>query len=106
METSAFQAFKLAVMTATSLSKDALHVYFGLIVWLTSAVALRRSVRSSLPLGVVMAVAIIAEGWDASDDIATLGHWRLGASAHDLVNTLFWPTSLLLLARFTRILER
>jgi hypothetical protein len=103
METSAFQAFRLAVMTATSLSKDALHVYFGLIVWLTSAVALRRSVRSSLPLGVVMAVAIIAEGWDASDDIA---HWRLGASAHDLVNTLFWPTSLVLLARFTRILER
>jgi hypothetical protein len=106
METYAFQAFKLAVMTATGLSKDALHVYVGLIVWLASTVALRRTARSLLPLGVVLAVAIVVEGWDASDDMATLGHWRPGASVHDIVNSLFWPTILFLLTRFTRILER
>jgi hypothetical protein len=106
MDTSVFQAFKLAVVTATGLSKGALHVYVGLIVWLAATATLRRSVRSLLPLGVVLAVAIVGEAWDARDDIATLGHWRIGASAHDVVNTLFWPTVLVLVARFARPLER
>ena len=106
METSAIQAFKLAVVSATGFSKDALHVYAGLIVWLATAATLRRSARSLLPLGVVLTGAIVGEAWDARDDIATLGHWRSYASAHDIVNTLFWPTVLMLIARFTRILER
>lgn len=105
METSAFQAFKLAVVTATGLSKDALHVYVGLIVWLASAAVVRRPVRSLLPLGVVLAVAVLGEAWDANGDIATLRHWRIGDSVHDVVNTVFWPTVLWLLARFTKTLE-
>ncbi len=105
METSAFQTFKLAVVGATGLSKDAIHVYVGLAVWLGVA-ALRRSIRSLLPLAVVLAVAVGAEAWDAFDDISTLGRWRIGASVHDVVNTLVWPTILMLLARFTKILER
>jgi hypothetical protein len=106
METSAFQSFELAVMAATGLSKDALHVYVGLTVWLVTVATLRRSVGSLLPLGVVLAVAIVAEGRDVRDDIVTHGHWRIGASAHDVVNTMFWPTILRLLARVTRIAPR
>jgi hypothetical protein len=103
---SVFQAFKLTLVDAAGLSKDALHVYAGLTVWLTSVVVLRRPIRTLLPLAVVLAVAILGEARDAADDIATLGHWRIAASAHDLVNTLFWPTIFVLLARCTGVLRR
>src|SRR5690606_15672391 len=36
-DTSLVQALKLEIIATTRLSKDALHVYFGLIVWLLAA---------------------------------------------------------------------
>jgi hypothetical protein len=104
METSAAQAIKLAIVSATALSKDALHVYVGLSVFLPSALILRRPLRSPLPWLAALLVAALGEIVDMRDDISSLGYWRWAASAHDMVNTIFWPTVLLCLARFTRFL--
>lgn len=82
------------------LSKDALHIYVGLIVFLAAAVVLRKPLRSIVPWFAVVAIAIAGEALDMDDDIASLGHWRWGASLHDVLNTLFWPTVLMLLAKF------
>ena len=95
----AVQEFKQAIVAGTGLSKDALHIYVGLTVLLLVALALRRPLRSFVPWLAVLGVAALGELVDMRDDIATLGYWRWGASLHDIMNTIFWPTVVLLLAR-------
>ncbi len=95
----AFQEIKAAIVAGTGLSKDALHIYLGLTVFLVVASALRRPLGSAVPWLAVLAVAAALEFADMRDDIMSLGHWRWAASLHDIVNTIFWPTVLLLLAR-------
>lgn len=102
MDTSGLQSVKLAMIAALGLSKDALHIYVGLAVFLLTALALRQSLRSLLPWLAVVVVALAGELFDALDDVRSLGHWRWAASIHDIVNTLFWPTALLLLTRSRR----
>lgn len=105
MPTSTAQAAKLAIVAATGLPKDTLHVYVGLAVFILAALLLRRPVRSFVPWLVVFLVAALGEVVDMNDDLATFGHWRVSASIHDIINTLFWPSVLLLLARFSRVLD-
>ena len=99
MEPTAFQAVKAAIVTFTELGRDALHVYVGLATLILSAWALRKPLLSLLPWFLVLVVATGAELLDLRDDMATTGVPRWGASLHDIVNTLFWPTVILLLAR-------
>jgi hypothetical protein len=103
METTTFQAFKLAVIQATQLSRDAIHVYVGLAVFLAAALLFRKPLRSWLPWFAVLIVAVIVEVVDLRDDLLTRGRLRWLASTHDIVNTLFWPSVLLLLARWTTL---
>jgi len=100
METSAVQSIKLAIVSCAGLSKDALHIYVGLSVFFVTAIVLRKPLRSIIPWLAVAAVAIAGEVLDMRDDITSLGYWRWKASLHDVLNTLFWPTVLLLLAKF------
>ncbi|MGJ7542283.1 hypothetical protein [Variovorax sp. LT1R16] len=106
METSLVQASKLVIVSATGLSKDALHLYAGLSVFLIVAAITRKQIASWLPWSMVFAVAVTAEFLDMRDDVLSLGYWRWAASLHDLVNTIFWPTVFFLLARSTGILSK
>lgn len=99
METSLFQSIKLSVISAAGLSKDSLHIYVGLAVFLFVALVVIKSVKSAAPLLAVFFVAIIGEILDMRDDFSSLGYWRWQASMHDVVNTLFWPTVLFFLAK-------
>lgn len=101
METSAFQSVKLALVSATGLSKDALHIYVGLALFFAVALAWRKPVRTWLPWCSVLAAAVLGELLDARDDMVSFGRWRWWASAHDVANTLFWPTVLVILSRYT-----
>lgn len=87
------------MVSATGLSKDALHIYLGLAVFLLVATALRKPLRSFVPWAAVVVVALAAELMDLRDNLASLGQWRWSASLHDLANTMFWPTVLMVLAR-------
>jgi hypothetical protein len=98
-------ALKLDVDGFTGLSKDALHIYVGIGVWLLAAALFRRSITTLRPWLVVLIVACGIEAFDAFDDWVQLGHWRWRASLHDVINTMFWPTLLALLARYTRLLK-
>jgi hypothetical protein len=102
METTVFQAIKLAVVSVTGLSKDALHIYIGLTVYLAACLALRKSARNWWPVLLVVLIACLGEALDMRDDIHSLGHWRWRASLHDVVNTVFWPVVLYLLGRRVR----
>lgn len=99
METSAFQAAKIAIVEAVGLSKDALHIHFGLAIMILVALALRKPVGSLLPWLAVLAAAVAGELWDAVDHMRMFGEWRTRTSLRDLFNTLLWPTVLLGLAK-------
>lgn len=94
------QLLKLDIIEATGLGKDALHVYAGLAVFV--AVRLMWRWRGGWFLAWVAALCL-ASGieWldmrvDAVDSVLEpdAAHW------HDLWNTMFWPTMLLLFGRW------
>ncbi|HEY1371187.1 MAG TPA: hypothetical protein VGH50_01855 [Candidatus Binatia bacterium] len=105
MQTSPVETIKLAIVAATGLSKDTLHVYVGLATFVLAALILRKQARSIVPWLFVLAIAVLGEVVDMHEDLRILGYWRWLDSVHDIVNTLFWPTALLLLARFSKIFE-
>lgn len=68
------------------------------VLFLT-ALVFRRPLRSLIPWLAVLVVAVLLEMGDLRDNLMTMGHWDWASSLHDVVNTLFWPTVLWLLAR-------
>lgn len=106
METTTVQSIKLAIMVATDLSRDALHVYAGLTAFLVASIVFKRPLRSLVPLSAAIAVAVFVELLDLRDDLATFGHWRVTASLHDIANTVFWPFILFAFARWTSVFGR
>jgi hypothetical protein len=103
---SPLQHAKLAIVAFAGLPKDALHIYVGLFIFLAAAALLRRPLSSWLSLACVLLAAVAGEVWDVIDT------WNAGRDPiwwrnwHDIWNTLFWPTVLFLLARYTRVLRR
>ena len=95
MDTSTTQAVKLALVSFTGLTKDSLHIYVGLAVFLLVAAWIGRGNRRYF-FGwlAALALALLGEFLDMRDDVRSIGHWRWPASVHDVVNTLFWPTIL------------
>jgi hypothetical protein len=104
METSWYQAAKLVLVSISGLSRDALHVHVGLGIFMVAALLLRKPLSSTLPLALVFLAALAGEALDLRDDLRTLGYWRWRASLGDIVNTVFWPFVVWLLAR-SRILS-
>lgn len=105
MEPSKIQAIKLFLVSLTGLSKDALHVHVGLGTMFGAAMIFRREFRSLLPWLAVLVAALCGEMLDMYDDLISPGYWRWEMSVHDIANTLFWPTIVMVLAR-TRVWER
>jgi hypothetical protein len=103
MATSTFQAVKLALVSVTGLSKDSLHVYVGLSVYLFVVLVVRNRFRSLVPWLAVLLVALFGEALDMKDDISSLGYWRWSASIHDIINTIFWPSVFVALSRYTEV---
>jgi hypothetical protein len=103
MALSTFQAIKWAIVTATGLERDALHIYVGLVVFFMVAIVFKKPLRSPLPWLAVLLVAIVGELFDLRDDLAIIGHWRWKDSLHDIINTQFWPAVLCLLTRYTNV---
>lgn len=96
MDASITQTLKLVLVSATGLSRDALHIYVGMAIYLALIVFIRRC-KPWIAWLAVLLIACAGEWIDGRDDIASLGYWRWQASVHDIINTLFWPTVLTLL---------
>jgi hypothetical protein len=105
MAMSTFQGFKHELVQFASLSKDALHIYVGIAVFLVGVAIARKGLRSGYAMLAVLLVAIGGEVLDLHDEIRDHHRLKLWASVHDLVNTCFWPLVLWLLARYTRALK-
>lgn len=100
---SALQATKLWIVGHVGLAKDALHIYVALTLFIGSAIVFRWKPSSWKPWSVVAAAALAGEAWDLRDSIVYRTRIDLSANWHDIWNTLFWPTVLMMAARWTPI---
>jgi hypothetical protein len=103
---SPLQQLKWALVEHLHLSKDSLHIYVALSLFLGSALLLRWPIKSWKPWLLVLAAAIAGEAWDLRDSLVYGTRVYLLANLKDIFNTIFWPTVLMLLARKTRVLRR
>jgi hypothetical protein len=95
-----YNALKTDVATLLGISKDALHIHLGLFLFVALVLLLRRSPAHPLPWLIVLGFEVVNEVFD-------IFHWhsgawsiQLGDSVQDLINTMWWPTVALLLARW------
>lgn len=100
---SALQAAKLWLIAMTGLSKDALHIYVAMALFLGSAQLFKWSLGNWKPWAVVLAAAVLGEALDIRDRLVGGVPLDLAGDWHDVWNTLFWPSVILLLARTTRL---
>lgn len=91
METSTYQNLKLTFLELVNLSKDAIHIHIGLLVFFLAVALWRRGRFDILSLVPVFLVAGAMEALDLRDDLGSFGYMRWKASLHDLINTVFWP---------------
>lgn len=104
MKTSFYQLMKLDILSTVHLSRDAVHIYVGLLCLLLYVIVFRKRIDSWLSLLPVVLLALLMESLDLHDDLQALGHFRWGASLHDIINTLFWPFVIVTLFKF-RVLK-
>ena len=91
-----YSAAKTSLGAMLGASEDLLHVHAGLLIFFAAALLFRRRMRSRVPVGFVWLFAIANELLDAFSPIPTPSGWE---GVVDVVNTVFWPTLLFLLAR-------
>ncbi len=106
MTGSTFFEVKQRIVDVTGLVRDTLHLHFGLALMFLVALVFRKSLRSPWPLLAVVFFAALGEFLDRRDNIAESGVWNRHESLKDFCNTIFWPSVLLLLARFSNVLKR
>lgn len=105
MPPSTFQSGKGWLVNNIDLAKDALHIYVALGLFFASCWLFRWPVRSWKPWTVVLVAAFAGEAWDLRDSMVAQAPVNLGASWHDVWNTLVWPSVIVALARLTRVFE-
>src|SRR5690606_37190453 len=93
---SLFEARKVSVVEATGLDKDALHIYFGMTLFLIVRLAWRGRGGSLVAWLAVLAMACGGELLDLTAEYAETNVQPDAAHWHDIWNTMFWPTILLL----------
>ncbi|USI76119.1 hypothetical protein [Sphingopyxis sp. USTB-05] len=97
---SLFEARKGSVIDATGLDKDALHIYFGLALFLTIRLVWRWRGGWIVAWLAVIAMACGGEWLDMTAEVGRSAIQPDPAHWHDIWNTAFWPTVLLIVGRW------
>lgn len=82
-----YRRFVDTMRAVSGVSPELLHVNCGLGLWLISAILLRKSTTSSIPVAIVLAAAVGNEVMDA----LYWGHFE-STAAIDIFNSIAWPT--------------
>lgn len=106
MTGSTFFEVKQRIVDVTGLARDTLHLHVGLALMLLVVLVFRKSLRSPWPWLAVVGFAALGEFLDRRDNLGGGGVWNRHEGLKDFCNTIFWPSVLLLLARFTKVLRR
>ena len=97
---SLFEERKSWIVTASALDKDALHIYFGMALFVVVRLIWRWRGGWLVAWLAVLAMACGGEWLDSTAERSHAvvrpdpEHW------HDIWNTMFWPTVLLLIGRW------
>ena len=91
-------SYKIWLIETVGLTNDAMHVHGSLLILCVSALVLRRR-PDSLWCGLIV---FIAELFNEYADLrgSAPGEATMDAALHDIYNTMFWPTVILILGRF------
>lgn len=94
-----WQDWKTALADHANLSRDALHVYAALLIFILACRLLRCRPSDWRPWLAVLAAQLVNEAFDMRDMIADDGVIWIWASVKDTVNTMIVPSVLLFAAR-------
>ena len=97
---SLFEERKSWLVTATDLSKDALHIYFGLALFMLVRLAWRWRGGWVAAWLAVLVMACGGEWLDMTAEFSNAAIQPDAAHWHDIWNTMFWPTVLLIVGRW------
>ena len=95
-----FEEHKLSIVSSVGLGKDALHIYFGLALFLVVRLVWRRRGGGLIAWGAVLVMACGGEWLDVQAEIGRSAIQPDAAHWHDIWNTMFWPTMLLIVGRW------
>jgi diacylglycerol kinase len=84
---------------STAINHDTLHLLAGTLIWLCCAIILRRSLKSWLPLIVVLVIIMINESVDLWVEIWPEKARQFGEGAKDLLMTMSVPAALFVVLR-------
>jgi hypothetical protein len=90
-------SYKIWLIETVGLTNDAMHVHGSLLILCVSALVLRRRPDSPWCWLIVFIVELFNEYADLRG--AAAGEATIDAALHDVYNTMFWPTMLLILGR-------
>lgn len=91
-------SYKIWLIDTVGLTNDAMHVHGALLILCVSALVLRRRPDSLWCWSIVFIAELFNEYADLRG--ATVGEATMDAALHDIYNTMFWPTVILMLGRF------
>jgi len=97
-----YNALKTQLSEVLGITKDALHIHFGLAIFLGVALVFRRPLASWIPWLALLTFELANELMDVFHlHQGTIG-FEVGDSLKDILNTMFWPTVVLVAARWQR----
>lgn len=95
-----FEARKFTIVESTGLDKDALHVYFGMTLFLLVRLCWRWRGGWLVAWLAVLAMACGGEWLDMTAEASRSAIQPDAAHWHDIWNTIFWPTVLLIVGQW------
>ncbi len=101
-----FGEFKVILSTFAGLERDALHIHGALLLYFVSMTIFRKSPRSRIPWLIVLGIELANEAYDLTLPYGGDTGLKQLETLKDFWNTMLWPTALLLIARYTNLLER
>jgi hypothetical protein len=105
-ERQVYNALKIQLSELLGISKDALHIHLGLSIYLIVMLVFRRQLTSWVPWLALLAFEIVNEVMDIFHVHEGVMAFELGDSPKDILNTMFWPTVVLLTARWRQARQR
>jgi hypothetical protein len=97
-----YNSLKIQLSELLGITKDALHIHIGLAIFLVAALVFRRSLASWIPWLSLLAFEIVNELMDVFHLHEGAFSVEVGDSPKDILNTMFWPTMVLLGLRWQR----
>lgn len=100
IEPQQFLDLKLWLIDLVNVSRDALHIHIGLVVFLGLWLIFGRRWVGFLAWLVVLGMAVYGEMLDHANELPNLPDFVESEHPRDVINTMIWPTILLILGWF------